>query len=149
MGRMYSASFEDVAVTAVQDLFELTAASNVAVVIHEIELSQITQAASELLQIKLHRGTSSGSGGTAASEIALDPGMPTADSAVEINNTTQSVETNLLRVDHWNVVNPYLYVPTPETRILVPGAGLFIVELETAPGASMTMSGTLIWEELG
>ena len=152
MGRMYSAVMDAVSITAAnvpQDLFELLAASNVAVLIHEIRISQKTLTASELLQIKLHRGTSTGSGGGTVTPKALQEGDPAADSTVERNNTTQSVETSPLVIDHWNVVNPWIWLPTPESRILVPGGGLFIVELETDPSATFTVSGTIIFEELG
>ena len=147
MGRMYSASAQRTAQTAAQDVIELLAATNVAVIIHEVEVtSNLTT--DERNRIILHRGTASGSGGAAGTEVGLETGLPAADSAIEFGNTTQSVEANVLRSTEWSCLVPYHYLPTPETRIVVPGGGLFIVELaETI--TSTTLSATIVWEELG
>ena len=150
MGRMYSAVFDKVAVSAVQDLFEIVAASNVHVVLHEVRLLQITEEASEIVRLKFHRGTTSGSGGgTNPTPAPFDPGTPAADTTVEINNTSQSTEGTILFLDHWNLVQPYIWLPTPEERIHIPGGGRLNIELEDAPDASTTISGVIVFEELG
>ena len=68
-GRIYSVVFSAVAVSAAQDLFEITPADDKPVEIVGIELGQSSDAgdaADELLQISIIRGfTTSGSGGTA------------------------------------------------------------------------------------
>ena len=54
MGRMYSATFELVAATAAQDLFEINAPADASVVVHGVWLSQssdVGDAASEMLNI--------------------------------------------------------------------------------------------------
>jgi len=150
MGRMYVTLFDKVAVSAVQDLFQLSAASNVHVILHELRLSQITEEASEIVRLKFHRGSTDGSsGGGTHTPNPLDPGAPAADTTAEINNTTQSTEGAIVFLDQWNLVQPYLWMPTPESRIHIPGGGRLNIELEDAPDASTTMSGALVFEELG
>lgn len=149
MGRMYVTHFDKVVVSAVQDLFQLIAASDVHVILHEMRLSQITEEASEIVRLKMHRGSTNGSGGATHTPVPLDPGMPVADAAVEVNNTTQSTPGAIVFLDQWNLVQPYLWMPTPESRIHIPGGGQLNVELEDAPDAATTMSGSLIFEELG
>lgn len=149
MGRMYSAVFDKVAVSAVQDLFELVAASNVHVIVHSVKLLQITEEASEIVRIKFQRASTSGSAGSTVTPVPLDPGTPAADTAVEINNTTQGTAGAIVDLDHWNMVQPYIWLPTPENRIHIPGGGRLVVELEDAPDAATTMSGVVVFEELG
>src|SRR3990167_685774 len=43
MGRMYSATFDQVAVTAAQDLFEINAPADAAVIVHGFEISQSSE----------------------------------------------------------------------------------------------------------
>ncbi|MGB0971526.1 MAG: hypothetical protein ACPGVG_11250 [Mycobacterium sp.] len=151
-GRMYSAIFEKVAATAAQDLFEVVAPSTAIVVVHALYLSQDTEegdAQSEMLSLLIHRGTATGSGGTSETPNPLDPGDSAFGGTCEVNNTTQSVEGTHLHSDAWNVQIPYQMVWTPETRPVVPPSGLFIVELQDAPADSVTISGTLYFEEMG
>jgi len=152
MGRMYSAVMDNISVTTAntpQDLFELLALTNVSVLVHAVYVSQTTLTVSELLQIKIHRGTATGSGGGTITPRPLETGMPGADTLVERNNTTQSVETSLIIAEDWNVVNPFIWLPPPKERIWVPGAGLFIVELTEDASATMNVSGRVIFEEFG
>lgn len=152
MGLMYSATFEQVAVTAVQDLFELVAPADAAVIVHSLALSQSTDAGdteSEQLNILIHRGSTSGSGGTTITPRPLQVGFPAAGTVAEANNTTQSTEGNHVHSDCFNVMAGYQYVWTPETRPVVSPSGRLIVELQTAPADSLTMSGTIYFEEIG
>ncbi|MEE8598000.1 MAG: hypothetical protein V3S69_00510 [Dehalococcoidales bacterium] len=147
--RVYSAVFDAVSVSAIQDLFNLLAGTNNSVVLISVSLFQETQTSSELLQIKYQRIAGAGTGGSAPTPRPRDPGLAAADASCRANDTTQGTPGNVDHIDGWNVVNPYLYLPVPEERITVPGAGRIAVELETAPIAAMTMSGTIVWGELG
>ena len=147
MGRVYSSSLQTTSQTAAQDIVELIAATNVAVRILEVEVTS-TLTTDERNHIMLHRGTATGSGGSAGTEVPLDPGFPAADSLIEFNNTTQSADANILRRTEWSCLVPYHYLPTPETVITIPGGGLFIVALEETI-TSTTITATIVWEELG
>ncbi len=79
MGIMYSAIFEEVAVTAIQDLFEVVAAAGSAVVIHSVNITQSSDAGdaeAEMLSILMHRGTATGTGGTTVTPSPLNLGDP-------------------------------------------------------------------------
>ena len=152
MGLMYSAVFEEVAATAAQDLFEIVAPSDAAVIIHECRISQSTDAGdseSEQLNILVHRGTTSGSGGTSVTARPFQVGFPAAGSTVEANNTTQGTEGNFILSECFNVMAGWIWTPTPEARPVLSPSGRLIIELQTAPSDSITISGTLIFEEIG
>lgn len=152
MGRMYACVFDQVAVTAIQDLFELISASTAVTVIHELSISQSSDAGdteSEQLNVLMHRGTATGTGGTTVTPSPMSVGDSAYGGTVEANNTTQSVEGTLIRSESFNVMNGLSVIWTPEQRPIISPSGLFIVELQIAPADELTMSGTLIIEELG
>lgn len=144
---MYSASTTLTSQTVAQDLITLTAASNVAVIVHEIQMTT-NLTADERNVIAIHRVSAAGSGGSAATELGLDPGAPTADTAIVFGNTTQATPGTFIRQDNWSVLVPYHYLPTPETRIFVPGGGILVCELtETITSANISIN--IVWEEIG
>lgn len=156
-GRMYSVSFENVAVTASSDLFEITPADDKPCIVHALYLANLTDfgdAAEEGLRLKIIRGhATSGSGGSAPTPRPLNPTDGAAGFASEVNNTTiASAGTAVdIHADGWNIRIPYVWIPTPEMRPQVTqAAGVsMVVRLMAAPADSVTMSGTLYVEEQG
>lgn len=152
MGRIYSAPFEEVAVTVVQDLFELVAPADAVVVIHSVTITQSTDAGdaqAEMLPILIHRGTATGSGGSPVTPSPLQVGDAAFGGTVEANNTTQSAEGTFIHAEAFNVQIGFYYLPPPEDRPVVSPSALFIVELQAAPDDSLTMNGTVVFEEIG
>jgi hypothetical protein len=152
MGRIYSASFEKVAVTAAQDLFEVVAPADAVVVVHSCTITQDSDAGdaqAEMLSILIHRGTATGSGGSSVTASPLSLGDAAFGGTVEANNTSQSVEGTFLHAEAFNVQIGFYYLPPPEDRPTVSPSALFIVELQDAPADSLTMSGTIVFEEIG
>lgn len=151
-GRMYSVTFEEVAVTAVQDFFEINAPATAVVVLHSVSVSQSSDAGdaqSEMLNILYHRGSTSGSGGSVPTARPMLVGSAAFAGTVEVNNTTQSTEGVILRSETFNVLAGYVWQPTPEERIVIAPSGRLIIELQTAPADSLTMSGTAVFEAIG
>lgn len=155
MGRMYSVNFNAVAVTAAQDVFEITPADDKPCIIHALILGQYSDfgdAQDELLSIRIIRGfTTSGSGGAAATPRPMNPSDAAAGFAAETNNTTVATTgtTNDLHADVWNVRAPYQFIWPPEMRPKVSQGQTSLVVRITAPADSLTMNGTLYVEEEG
>ena len=155
MGRMYSVSFVGVAVTAQQDFFEIVAAAGKPCVVHSIEIEQSTEvgdAQEEGLSILLKDGqTTSGSGGSAPTPAPVNFTDAAAAFVAEVNNTTKASVGTIVtkRAWNWNVRLPFLKLFTPETRPVVVGGARMTVELATTPADSITVSGTMMVEELG
>lgn len=152
MGRIYTAVFEEVAVSAAQDLLEIVAPSDAAVIIHGVTISQSSDAGdaqAEMLPILIHRGTATGSGGSTITPNPMQTGEAAFGGTVEANNTTQSVEATQLHSEAFNVQIGFFFLPPPEDRPVVSPSGLFIVELQSAPADALTMNGTIVFEELG
>jgi len=156
MSQMYTVQFNAVAATAQQDFFELTNAATSVLFIHSVELSQSSDygdAQDEGLSILMKRGvsTTSGSGGSAPTPAKLETGTTAATATAEVNNTTKQTGGTIttLRADVWSVRAPYLYLPTPEMRIVLAPSERFTVELATTPADSLTCNGTLTYERIG
>lgn len=158
MGRMYSASFDNVVVSAIQDLFELIAPTDSIVVLHSIELGQSTDfgdAAAEGLRVTVERFTSTnGSGGTDATarpHNVGDAAFGGGDVAgtVGVNNTTQGVTRTVIQAMVWNIQAGWFYKPTPEERLVLSPSGKLAVAMIAAPTDPITMSGTIVFEEIG
>lgn len=155
-GKFYTASFKDIAVTAAQDLFEITAPSGAAVVIHGWSVSQkseVADAQEEGLTLVTNRGvgsTTSGNG-TSVTPQPTDDDTTAAGASVERNATTimaaGSGSIEELEVHAWNVRAPFIMFYPPELRPRVKASARWTLELETAPADSITMSGTLYFEE--
>jgi hypothetical protein len=146
---MYSAVFEEVSVSAVQDLFEINAPSDAVVVVHGFEISQSSDTDSEMLNLLVHRATTSGSGGSTPTPRPMEAGDAAFGGTVEANNTTQGTEGNHIHSAAFNVLNGYIWMPTPEMRPVISPSGRLVIELQTAPGDALTMSGVVYFEEIG
>lgn len=156
MSMMYTGVFGAVAVTAAQDFFELTAPADCIVVVHMVEITQhsdFQDAGEEIVQIALKRGvgSTSGSGGTAPTPVKLQSGFAAAGSSLEVNNTTKMTSGTITTVwqSAWNERSPWLWLPTPEMRIVLSPSERLTVELVGAPGDSITTNGTIVFEEIG
>ena len=155
MSRIYTVEFENVAVAAAQDFFEITPADDIPCLIHAIFLDQISDvgdAEEEMLRLRLIRGhTTSGSGGTAPTPRPLDARDAAASFAAEVNNTTiasAGTPINILSAA-FNIRTGYVYMPTPEIRPRVDqGDTTIVLRLMANPADSVQMSGTIYIEEL-
>lgn len=159
MARIYSVIFENVAIAAAQDLFEITPADDKPVKVWGLMISNVGgtadagDAQEELLRITVNRGNATtGSGGTAPTPQPLSAADPASGFTAKVNNTTRATAGTkvVLHADGWNVRIPYQMFWTPETTPFVTQAQtLLTVALEAAPADSVNCSGTLYVEEIG
>lgn len=157
-GRMYSVSFSEVAVTAVQDLFNILFGANDVGVFHRLTLSQSSEEGDvqdEQLYISIRRVTGAPTDGTGGATPTAQK-FQDGDAAAGTTNRTNDAATQLsggtnviLHSEAWNIRNGYDLYPAPEDRWIFQPSTRLLVELEEAPADSVTMSGTLWFEEIG
>ncbi len=158
MGKMYRARFEDVAVTAAQDLFSLGSPTSGIAKIHNFVIGQksdVGDAAEEILVVRIVTGnTTVGFGGSAPTAVP-DALGDTATVTVRANDTTEvSAGTQAIKwSEPWNIRVGWPYIPTPETQFiwneLIAGTTTFLaLQLITVPGDELSMTGTVTWEEI-
>jgi hypothetical protein len=157
-GRMYTVQFNDVSVSAVQDLFEISPADDKPVEICGIQLSNTGGAADagdaqeELLRLQIIRGfTSSGSSGSSPTPAPVDPGDAAAGFSAEVNNTTVANTGTSVTIMSTGInirLPEALWFP-PECRPKASQANTtIVVRLPDAPADAVKMSGTLWVREL-
>ena len=153
---IFVATFAAVAVTAAQDVFEIVAPATTRLTIREIRLGQYSDpgdAQAEMLSVQIIRGyTTSGSGGASVTPVNFSPvsGAASPVATVERNNTTVAQDGTgaVLLADTFNVMGGWRYYPVPEERIEVGVSQRLVVRI-TAPADSLTMNGTMVYEEVG
>lgn len=155
MGRMYRAMFSKVAVTAAQDLFEVVSPADAVTRIHGWGVGQSSDtgdAAEEILNVALKSGpTTSGSGGSSPTVVPNSLGDAAYGGTVEANNTTKASTGTIVTHDpreiNVRIGLDVLYEPE-DRKDLSPSARLTL-ELIDAPADSLTLSGYIIFEEIG
>lgn len=154
MGRLYTISVADVAVTAAQDIINITATANMAFKLWRVELGQKTLTTWEAKGITINRfpaTVTAGSGGTAGNVRPMNAGDTAATVTTRINDTTSMTSSGTATVvlaRDWEFLNGFIWVPMPDERpVFAPSTGCNI-KLVTAPSGSMTVSGFAVIEEL-
>lgn len=153
---IFTATFAAVAVTAAQDVFEIVAPADAMVAIRKVTIGQYTDfgdAAAEILSITAIRGfTTSGGAGSAVTpaNVSGHTGNLASTATVEANNTTlaQTGTTQTLIADTFNIAAGWFYDPPAEERIILEKGARLVFRI-TAPADSLTMNGTLVYEEIG
>lgn len=155
MGRVYTVEFENVSVSAAQDLFELDPGTDEPIEIMGWQFTQISDlgdSEEEVLRVKVIRGNAtSGSGGTSATPAPIQNAAAASFSA-EVNNTTEaSTGTEVdLYSGGFNIRVGELMVLPEEFRFACNATqGLIVLRLMAAPADAITLSGTLWVKEHG
>jgi hypothetical protein len=151
--RVYSVAFENVAVAAAQDLFEVSPADDKPVAFIGLTLDNVGgvadagDAQEEMLRVAVIRGhTTSGSGGTAPTPAPMSPIDAAAGFAAEVNNTTiASVGTTTTPwAFGWNTRVPLREFLAEEYWPKASQANTtMVVRLLSTPADSFQVSGTL------
>lgn len=152
-GRVYTISFNNVSVSAVQDLISAQSTAGMAFEVHEVDIAQITSAVIGNLRLTMKRFSGAytiGSSGNAATPQKMNFGDAAATVTGRINDTTQTTSGTaaLLKATTFNVINGYNWLPAPEDRPIIALSQAFVLSLDTAPASAETMSGTITIKEI-
>lgn len=157
-GRIYSVTFDRVAVSAAQDLFEISPAANKACRLYGLKLGQSSDygdTQDEGLTIRIKRvptTATSGSGGSAPTPRTVAATSQAAGFTAETNNTTPATSSGtieLLDLDVFVVRAGTLWLPPERMGFEFVNGTLAIVDLPVGPADALTMSGTLYVIEQG
>jgi len=153
LGSIFTATVAAVAVTAIQDVWEIVAPPDKRVRIREVVISQYTDfgdAASEILSVKVIRGfTTAGSGGSVPVANCVADAGKSSKAVILANNTTQAVNGAgvVVRASAWNITSEWTYIPDQAERIVLQPNQRLVVMI-TAPADSITLNSTIVWEEI-
>jgi hypothetical protein len=154
--RIYTAMFDNVTVSAVQDVFSLKAGAANGIVLHHIMISAggVTAAAEIRLRLKrLPATVTIGSGGSAPTVQFADSGDTKASTLTNLraNDTTQATTSGTAQILlpwQWNVLNFFEHLPVPEDREHFAAAEACVLDIAATPGAATILSGWIKWAEV-
>jgi hypothetical protein len=151
MGRIYTCPFDNLSVTndSDQDIFELVGAAGYPFRLLAFEVySALTT--DERVRLRLVRRSTTGSGGSAATEVRMDGGNTVAaQTAVSTLVTTPGTIGDIIHAWYWSQLAPLIYRPTPAEIIEFTSGQRCGLNLETAVAATRSWSGFVTWEEIG
>jgi len=152
MGQMYAVIMPSIAVSVAQDLIRIAAASSRSIIIHSAVFTQSSDfgdGQAEGLRFLIKRGAAVGSGGTTQTPANLSSIGTASSATARKNDTTAGTGGTDVYEENANVQIGWIYRPTPEERIVISGASSVTFNLPTAPVDPLTMSGVVIFEEIG
>lgn len=155
MGRIYRVSFEEVAVTAAQDLVQITGAAGkmVRILRRWVGATDTTLPTAQMLALRerfLPATVTNGSGGTTPTVAKNDPGDAAASATALVNDTTKATTSGTAVVlgeigvhinngyDEW-CLNPPLVGPSEA----------YVFELLSTVSGTVHLSGGVEFEEIG
>lgn len=133
-----------------QDIFEIVAPSDAVVKIHRIVLNSATTT-DERVRLRLVRRSTTGSGGSAVTEVAADGVSEASGGGVAVTTlvTTPGTIGDILQAWYWSQLSPFDELPVPEDRVVIPPSGRLCLNLETAVASSRNWSGFVVYEVIG
>lgn len=150
MSRVFTAPFDAISVTtdADQDIFEMVGASGYPFALLAFELYS-SYTSEERCRLRLVRRSTTGSGGSALTEIKNDAGSASPQTAVSAIVTTPGTIGDIGECFYWSQLAPLIYRPTPEELDEMASGGRFCLNLQSALGGTRTWSGFVKWREVG
>lgn len=151
--RVYTVGFQNISVSAVQDLIALYAGANGAIEIISAWLEQVTQTSNGNLRLswkRLPATVTAGSAGSAGTVNKTRSGDAAATVTARTNDTTQATTggTAVVMPDGWNLLNGYFYQPAPDARIACNPSEALVLSLDQAPGSAVVVNGSVTFREL-
>lgn len=156
LGRIYTVDLVPTAVTVAADLLELTPADDKPIRILSVNLHQTSDtgdAQEEIISLVWVRGhTTSGSGGSAPTPRPGNRNDSASGATAEVFNTTAASVGSTVNLNRhgWNVRIPLERPYTPEEAPEASQADTTLVlRMAAAPADSLTIGGSVTFEELG
>ena len=149
--RVYTIGFNNVTLSAVQDLFGLYTGTGMAIEIHFIKLGQVTQTTIGGLRLRMRHllaTVTSGSGGSVLTPAPALPNDVAATTVARANDTTQASSSTVKDLpDTWDLPFGFIWMPPEADRIVIKPSEAFIVSLDGTPG-SLVANGHMAFAEL-
>lgn len=134
--------------TSIVTLVELTSATNKTIMLLRAWCSQRGSTTSAQQDIQIVRKSVAGTNVTSPVANPVDAGDAAYGGTVRGMATTEGTLGVNLYSDGFNWVNGWIWLPVPEERIIITGAGILGLRLATAP-PSLTINAGLTIAEIG
>ena len=159
MARTYAVTFENVAVSAAQDLFEIKGASGkmLEIIGFKIGATDTTIPTAQMLQIRgrfMPATVTSGSGGSSPTPAKTDPGDASASFTAGANNTSKATTSGTAIVQYENGVHIFngedvAFDGVQFPRPVVGPSESWVLELLSTVSGTVHMSASIWVRETG
>lgn len=157
--RVYVVSMTRVAVTTGITLIQLKAGATIPGQLIRAVLGQSNITSVTMQPVQINRKVTTAATVTSFTPLANgpitdpSPGFTSSTSGTGTNASAEGTDGNILRQDVWNLINGWLFLPTPKEYIFIDAfvattQGLLGIKLPTSPGGSTTITGDAVYEEL-
>ncbi len=151
MGRFYTIKHEAVAVSGAITIMQLKSGAASVCLVHRVSVSQTGSTTSAMVRIQILRKSAAATV-TSYTPLLMDAGDGAAKAvggtaATGITATAEGTDTDILISDTFNALTGWLYLPVPEERIKVGGAGILGVKFPANP--ALTITAQMVFEEIG
>jgi hypothetical protein len=152
MRGLYVVNMTRVSVSAAITLIQLQAGATNRLEIVEARVSQSNSTTSTMQPVQIMRKSAAGTV-TSFTPLLLSTGDAVSTAvggaaATGTNASAEGTDTDILVQDVFNILNGWLYLPVPEQRPVVDGAGIIGLKLPVAPGSALTITASITFKEL-
>lgn len=151
--RVYIVSLTRVSVSAAITLIQIKAGATVPLQIIRARASQTSSTTSAMQAIQLNRKSAAATV-TSFTPLITGPVTDPAASAVGgtsatgTNASAEGTDSNIITQDVFNVLNGWLYLPTPKEYPYIDAASIVGLKFPVAPGSATTYTADCLFEEL-
>lgn len=154
MGRVYKVTFENVTVSAAQDLIEINGAAGMILKVRRVWAECYTASpTSQMIGVRcryLPATVTSGSGGSAATPQKTEAGDAAATFTAEVNNTSKATTSGTASIFEEGAFHVLAgYDVSFETPRVVNPSTTFVFEMLSTPTGTLALSGGAEVEEIG
>lgn len=147
MSRPYAVIHQATVSTAITVL-QLTAPSTMNLEILRVWIEQSSSTTSAMTDAELVRKTATITGGTSITPVKMIPGDPSPTTTALRTATGEGTDGDVLMAESFNILNGWLWIPTPDERPWVAPSGLIALKFTAAP-TSATYRYGITFEEHG
>ncbi len=152
-GHYYVVNSGPVACSVAATLIQIVASSTVPLELIEARVSETVSVTSTKVRIQINRKTVAAGAMTAFTPLlvnAVDSAAAAAGgpalTAVYLASQTEGTDSDILVQDTFNILSPWLYLPVPEQRIIVPPSGIICLKIPV--GVAGTYESSIVFREI-
>lgn len=149
----YSAKLQGTSVTAAITLVQVKAPTDSVLKLLRAWISNTDLETSNQLRAQILRKSAAATV-TSHTPAPTAVGMPASGAvggtaATGVNASVEGTDSTVLVDDGFNILNGFLWVPTPDEQIVVPPGGIIALKLASAPAGATVVSAGFVWDEIG
>lgn len=144
LGSTYTARQTATISTAIT-IIQVVAAAAKPLILIRAWVTESASATSAQAGVEIVRKTAAGTT-TSVTPVKHNPSAAASSFTAGHNATAEGTVTDVIPSEGFNVVNGWLYLPTPDEQVIVPGGGILAVRFAAAPASQTWRYGMTVVE---